>query len=371
MANLAERRPLLLALDDVHWFDAPSLRFVLYLARRVADLPVLIVAATRQGEASGASILVQELSVQPGTTILRPSALTAGGVGQVLSARLAAAVDPEFAVACHAAVGGNPFLLSELASALEAEGVQPTAAAVAVVRRLRPPTLSRAILLRVGRMPRGARDLATAVAVLGEAVDLGVARRLAGISDEVAATALDALAAGDILRAELPLSFVHPIVREAVYGQLGPAQRASWHTRAAELLLAGDAHRELVAAHLLETTPAGRGVIVDALRRAARSALERGAPDIALRYLERALAEPPHDDERAGTLIELATAGFLAGEISPRLVASVREAIGVIAERGRARRGMAAAGAHHDAGPQHPRCRRGARGGAARSRRCR
>jgi len=47
VANLAERRPLLLALDDAHWFDAPSLRFVHYLARRVADLPLAMILATR------------------------------------------------------------------------------------------------------------------------------------------------------------------------------------------------------------------------------------------------------------------------------------------------------------------------------------
>lgn len=50
VANLAERRPLLLVLDDAHWFDAASLRFALYLARRVGDLPVAIVVATREDE---------------------------------------------------------------------------------------------------------------------------------------------------------------------------------------------------------------------------------------------------------------------------------------------------------------------------------
>lgn len=329
IANMAERDPLLLALDDVQWFDAPSLRFVLYLARRVADLPVLIVAATRQDDAGGGSLLVHELSVQPGTTVLRPAPLTTAGVARVLSSRLACEVAPEFAAACHAAVGGNPFLLTELASALRADGVEPTASATAFVRDVRPPTLSRAILLRLGRMPGGARELAIAVAVLGEAVDLGIAHRLADISDETAVIALDALAAGEILRSELPLGFVHSIVREAVYSQLGPAQRARWHARAAELMLAAGAYPERVASQLLQTTPAGSSETVDVLRRAARAALDRGAPDIAVRYLERALAEPPSTDERGATLLELGSAGFLAGDGSPRLAALVREAIAV------------------------------------------
>lgn len=329
VANLAERRPLLLALDDVHWFDAPSLRFVLYLARRVADLPVLIVAATRQGEAGSDSVLVEELQLQPGASVLRPNPLSAAGVAQMLAARFATEIAPEFAEACHAAVGGNPFLLTELADALRADGILPTACAAASVRDVRPPTLSRAILLRVGRMPGGAQDLATAVAVLGEAVDLGMARRLAGLSEEAAATALDALAAGEVLRAELPLDFVHPIVREAVYGELGPARRARWHARAVELLQATGTPRERVAPHMLWTAPAGCGETVEALRGAARGALDRGAPDIAARYLERALAEPPGDDVRGPLLLELATAGFLAGEPTGRLAELTREAIAI------------------------------------------
>jgi predicted ATPase len=49
-ANLAERRPMLLALDDAHWADEPTLRFVAFLARRVAELPVLVLLSARPDE---------------------------------------------------------------------------------------------------------------------------------------------------------------------------------------------------------------------------------------------------------------------------------------------------------------------------------
>ena len=333
VSNLAERRPVVLALDDAHWFDAPSLRFLLYLARRVDELPVAIIVATRPDERGPEPLLVQQLTVEPDAEVLRPAPFTPDGVTAVLGERMAEIVAPEFGAACHAAVGGNPFLLSELAGALVADGVRPTASAVGHVRDVRPQTLSRAILLRLGRMPVGAAELATAVAVLGEQVSLELARRLAGQDEPAAAEALDRLAAAEILAPALPLEFVHPIVREAVYGQLGPAERVRWHARAAERILAAGGAIERAAPHLLSTTPAGRPETVEVLRRAARGVLDRGAPDIATRYLTRALAEPPAAAERAGTLFELGKAGYLAGApVTPvtAVEAHVREAIGLI-----------------------------------------
>jgi DNA-binding SARP family transcriptional activator/DNA-binding CsgD family transcriptional regulator len=328
IANLAERRALLLALDDAHWFDAPSLRFLHYLARRVADLPVMMLVASRPDEDGREALLAQRLTVQPGAQLLRPAPLTPDGVGAVLRERMAHTVAPEFAASCHTAVRGNPFLLSELAGALVADGIAPTADAAARVRHVRPPTLSRAILLRLGRMPTGATQLATAVAVLGEEVSLALARQ----DEAIAAEALDRLAAAEILLPRLPLNFVHPIVREAVYGELGPAQRAGWHARASALVLDAGGPIERAAPHLLSTTPEGNASTVQTLRRAARGALDRGASDIAARYLNRALAEPPPEEERAATLLELGGAGFLAAEPVHQVKAHIREALGLMAD---------------------------------------
>jgi DNA-binding CsgD family transcriptional regulator len=332
VANLAERRPLLLAIDDAHWFDAPSLRFLHYLARRVLDLPVAMIVAMRQGEHGPEPLLAAQLTVEPHAAVVRPAPLSSEGVAAVLGGRMAGTVASEFAASCHAAVRGNPFLLSELAGALVAEGLRPTADAAARVRQVRPQTLSRAILLRLARMPAEAGQLATAVAVLGEAVDLDLARDLAAQNEAAAAEALDRLAAAEILSPALPLDFVHPIVREVVSGELGPAARARWHARAATLIVERGGPIERAAPHLLWTTPAGDANTARALRRAARGALDRGASDIAMRYLERALAEPPPDAERAATLLELGAAAFLAGERTEEVKAHTREALALISD---------------------------------------
>lgn len=327
VANLAERGPLLLTVDDAHWVDAPSLRFVHYLARRVLDLPVALLVALRGDERGAEPTLAAELTVEPDAVVMRPQPLSADGVAAVLGERMASPVAAEFAASCHAAVRGNPFLLSELGGALVADGVRPTAEAAGRVRQVRPHTLARAILLRLARLPAGATELATAVAVLGDAATPALARDLAGLDEPTAAAALDRLAAAQILSPALPLDFVHPLVREIVDGELGPAARADWHARAAALALAQGGPIEHAAPHLLWTTPAGDPTTTRALRRAARGALDRGAPDIATRYLERALAEPPPADERAATLLELSGAGFLAGEPLAALQAHAREAV--------------------------------------------
>ena len=236
----------------------------------------------------------------------------------------------DFGVACHAAVGGNPFLLSELTGVLVRDGVRPTAAQAAGVRAVRPRTVARAILLRLGRMPAAASELAAAVAVLGDGGSLELAGRLARQDGPTAADALDRLAEAQILTAAQQLEFVHPIVREAVYGELGPAEREDWHARAAELVLEQGGPVARAALHLLATTPAGRSATVEVLRAAARGALDRGAADIAARYLARALAEPPPDTERAATLVELGRAAFYAGQPTAQPKAHLREAIALI-----------------------------------------
>lgn len=50
--NLTEQRPLVIAIDDGHWVDPPTLRFLSYLARRIEGLAALLVYAHRPGGAS-------------------------------------------------------------------------------------------------------------------------------------------------------------------------------------------------------------------------------------------------------------------------------------------------------------------------------
>ena len=127
--NLANRRPLLLAIDDLHWADRPSLRFLTYLVRRLDGVPILMAATLRSGEPGVDPRLIGELVHDPAEASLRPAPLSVEAVAAVLAEQLDAPVDPAFADACHRATGGNPLLLRQLARALEAVRVPPDAAA--------------------------------------------------------------------------------------------------------------------------------------------------------------------------------------------------------------------------------------------------
>ncbi|PZS28159.1 MAG: transcriptional regulator, partial [Pseudonocardiales bacterium] len=146
------------------------------------------------------------------------------------------------------------------------------------------------------------------MAVLGE----GSGLRLASALAELTIDAADALVTAELLAAGRPLRFVHPLVRTAVYEQLPSGVRFQAHTRAAHLLASEGAEPEQIAGQLLAGEPAGDPDAVRALRVAAAAALARGAPETAVTYLRRALAEPPTESVRAAVLGELGGAERIA-----------------------------------------------------------
>lgn len=306
-------RPLVLAIDDAHWGDRPSLRFLAYLATRLDELPVLLVVAARSRETASSAALLGWLRDPAGHRVLRPVRLTEAAVAQLVAVGLP---DPEpaFVHACAHVTGGNPFLASELVRALRADGVAPTLESVAAVERLVPESVLHSVLVRLARLPDVAQRLAGACAVLGDGATLRHAARLAEVDPEVAEETADALAAAHVFDPGEPLRFAHPLIATAVYADLPAFARARSHRRAAELLAADAAPVDMIAAHLVHSTPEGDGGTVATVRRAADRALTRGDAAAAVRLLERALAEPPGARERADVLLELAAAAIQDGD---------------------------------------------------------
>jgi DNA-binding CsgD family transcriptional regulator len=303
-ANFADARPLVLAVDDAHWADAPSLQFLGYLSRRLEGLPVLLLAAGRAPDPEGED-LWRELADDPAAEVLRPRALSKSGAAQVVRDRLGPEVDGEFSAACHSATGGNPLFLRELVAALEVAEISPTRDAAETVTAVGPPAVGRFVLHRLERLGSEATELARSVSVLGGGIDVGPAGAAAGLEPEAARQAADLLVQAEVLAPEQTLSFVHPIVQAAIYEDLLPGDRAARHLAAARLLEDSGAPAERVATQLLQSRPAGDSHWVATLRAAAASAAERGAPAAAIAYLRRALREPPGEEERAEVLCDL------------------------------------------------------------------
>jgi DNA-binding CsgD family transcriptional regulator len=311
-ANLAERAPLLVAVDDTHWGDAMSLRFALYLGRRIDDLAVLLLLVTRPiSEQSDPEPLIQ-LGTLPGVARLRPAPLTEADVRRLIEQDRLYDADEQFVAACYRATGGNPFLLGELLAALVSDGVSGSSGDAPRVEGFAPEGIVRWVLARLGALGQDAQGLADAFAVLGS-VPLADAAALAEVEPPAAAAAADELVGAHILSAGRSYEFVHPVLQAAVYDGLGPARRAEAHALAARLSSARGAPLRLVAAHILLSDPGHDGWVVDSLRAAAREAGASGAPASAVSYLERALAESQAPESRAELLLELGEAQLQAG----------------------------------------------------------
>jgi DNA-binding CsgD family transcriptional regulator len=314
IATLSERNPLLVLVDDVHWSDGPSLRLIHYLARRVEDLPVTVALGIRTGEGEGHESELSELIAFPGSDVIAPAPLSGRGSAELVHRGLSDAAVPEFCEACHVASAGNPFLLTGLITQLRHSGVEPVATNAARVAALRPASVARAVLANVAHLGRPAGALSEALAVLGTGTQLRWASLLAQLDPDSAAAAADALVGADLVTYGSSLEFTHPLVRGTIYDGIPAARRRLLHARAAELLRDEDADADRVAAQLLLADPAGDQAAVGSLRDAAENAERRGAPDVAAKYLARALQEPPPTAERATIMRSLGLARMRAGE---------------------------------------------------------
>jgi DNA-binding CsgD family transcriptional regulator len=322
-ANLADPGPLVLALDDAQWADPASLRFLAFLGRRLDGLRVVVVLTARPAEPGAEREVLPAIERDPLTTLVEPAPLSREAVEELVRESLGDGVAPDLAARCHEVTGGNPFLMFELLFELYSRN--GSAPGPDQIPNLGPQRVAVAIESRLERVGPVAPRLATAVAVLGDAATTGRSAALASVGIEDAAGIVDALVDAGILAATNPLTFVHPLVRNAVYARIGPADRELWHRRAAAQLTAAGAQPEVVALHLLATEPTGRPELADTLIKAGESARARGAPEAAVLFMARALEEPPAP---ADVLPLLTTLGRCAGQTAdPRAVDWLRQAI--------------------------------------------
>ncbi|MFJ6669868.1 AAA family ATPase [Actinosynnema sp. NPDC091369] len=287
--DLSATRPLLITVDDAQWADLSSARFLAYLSRRIADLPIALVVATRPVADSTGPLA--QLSVSRQAERLVPRPLTPAALAELVAAR-GVRPHPGVVAALHAAGAGNPLLTGVLVDELDALALPlddpGTAGRVA---RLGPSSVFRAAL---GRLPVDAVRLAGAAAVLGTAGDPWLAGQVADLDDDRLRPAVDALVSAHVLTGE-QLQFAHPVVREAVLADLGPVARAALHARAATRLWETKAPADRIAAHLAHAPRGSLPQAVDVLRAAAGALLSAGDPRTAAAHLRRAVDERPDD----------------------------------------------------------------------------
>jgi DNA-binding CsgD family transcriptional regulator len=325
-AMAEESGPLALVVDDLHWADAASVRFLHALVGRIDELPVTLLMAARPAAAWAEPGLAAELA--GAVQVLRPLRLTRQGVGHALAHRLDTEPADEFTETAFAQTAGTPYLVEALADSLRREGIEPTADRISAIGRLGGAEVGRDVAARVRALSPDARAIAAAVAVLGGGRPATDAERLAGVEAGTAARAAAALDAAGLVRGWPDLSFDHPLVRAAVLDDLGPEVRTQLHERAADVAIAAG-EPERAAAHLADVPGRASPDRAAVLHRVGTRALHSGAPDVAIRHLRRALAEPPPDAMRAPLLFDLGMCELALGDpAAPDRLAAAADASG-------------------------------------------
>jgi DNA-binding CsgD family transcriptional regulator len=265
-------RPVLLALDDLHWADPDSLRMVAFLARRANRLPLGLIATMRPWPGD-AEALCDGLARAGDAELERLEPLGLESVANLLVARSGVPLTPETSRLAWELCGGNPLLVEELA--------------VGLARGERVPNLGGAtpgfgehlLLTRFAGMDREAWQLARAASVLGTRFHVDVAVELAGLDGgESGDAALDSLRHGGLIADDDAewTRFVHPLFGQAVYEDIAASVRRRMHARAFNLLLARGLGAQ-AAGHATRGELDGDERAIKVLERTGRDALATGA----------------------------------------------------------------------------------------------
>lgn len=290
--HLALRQPLVIVLEDVHWADEISLRFLAFLSRRLYEAPVLVAVSVREDEMADSPILRRTLDEMDDGRLTRLALPRLGRDDTLALVRLlgrASQPDALLAEQVWETSAGNPLIVIETMRAVGEGEALGHPAGLPLPGRVRDM-----IARRLDRLSPHGRHLASVAAVIGREFEFELLHRTAGLADHDTATGLEELVRRRVLHATGErFDFTHDRIREVAYLALLPPHRGALHAAivaAVEQVFVDRLaeHTEMLAYH------AERGTVWDKaaryLRQAGVKAATRLAYGEALDYLERALA---------------------------------------------------------------------------------
>lgn len=339
LRQLARRDPLVIAFDDAHVADQPSMLLLRHVARSMNQERLLVVVNHREtGEGSGP--LLTELLREPVTRVIALGGLDLPAVARQLASVVGHDVGDSDVAQVHAMTGGNPFFVAEVGMALAARQAGESPSLVTA-------NLREAIRARVHGLSTGCVRLLHAASIVGRQASLDV---VASVLDLPAATCLamldEAVASGliEITPSPRELRFAHALIRDAVEAGMSTPERVLLHRRAAEAVeqLYGDG----IGPHLFDLARHWSVAVVDGdrvravrwMERAGDEALRRNAYEEAGRLYGLALdvgALEIDSATRCRLLLSLGSALHLSLDVAGGLRACV-EAAAVASQLGRA-----------------------------------
>ncbi len=233
LTRLADRQPLVLAVDDLQWGDADSASLLAALLRPPEAPPMLVIGSYRSEDTGTGAFLpafdrhTRELGV--GVRSLELDALSHAQAREMAALHLAGQTDVnEHAEWIATESGGNPLFVEELARHVRADGAGKPGWA----------SLDEALRGRVDRLPDDAGRLLSVIAVAGRPVSQSVAMRAAEVSDPAI---MSLLRAGSFVRTRLSgdhrlVESYHDRIRETTVGMLDDTRVQQHHLRLARAL---------------------------------------------------------------------------------------------------------------------------------------
>jgi DNA-binding NarL/FixJ family response regulator len=335
LRRLAADRPVVLAIEDLHWADDSTRELLAFLVRNARNERLLLLITFRSDELTRRHPLLfwlAETDRSPGVERLELRRLGQTAVARQLAGILGHPPDTGLVASVYERSDGNPFFAEELL------------AAGAETRRL-PPTLREVLAARLAHVSERTLRLLGVAAVVGRQVDHDLLAELAGLSEPDLLDALEEAVAAQLLVVDesVPIeryAFRHALIGEAAAEAILPSQRRRLHVVIAEALeraprLRGAeeaGHLAEIAHHWFEGRELGRALVASV--RAAEAASAASAFVEALRQYDRVLElwdVVPDPEEATGIRrIELlrrtALAAQLAGEFG-RAAAVLREGL--------------------------------------------
>jgi DNA-binding NtrC family response regulator/tetratricopeptide (TPR) repeat protein len=316
--GLARQRPLVLAIENVHWIDPTSEECLALLAASISGAPLVLIMTYRPGyrppwlgHSYASQLALRPLSVDASRHLLR---------SVVGDAPLQPAVEAQVLSRAE----GNPFFLEELGRAvIEHGGLEPLAV---------PDTVQAVLAARIDRLAADDKRLLQTAAVIGRTVPRALLERVSGLSEAALAPRLARLVAGEFLleagrRGEGAYAFKHALTQAAAYAGLRSDVRRGVHRQVAEALESqtGTARPEQVeqlAHHAAEGGSWSKAV--GYLRQAAGIAAARGARREVVACYERArtildklpVGSQTREEQDRDVRFLLAHALYMAGEFA-------------------------------------------------------
>jgi DNA-binding CsgD family transcriptional regulator/tetratricopeptide (TPR) repeat protein len=230
--RLADERPLVVVIEDVHWADRSTRDLIAFLSRALRDDAVLVVLTERTDVAARAPDRLEflaELEREEHVERIELGAFDRDEVAELAAAELAEPPGPDLVDRLLSRSDGNPFYLEALLA-----GLGRGDAAL-------PPVLRDVLAARVAGLAPGTHDILRAAAAVGRRIDDTLLAEVLGLSPQHLATGLrEAVASGILARRETPqgpiLEFRHELLQEVVLAELFPGERMALHAELAGAL---------------------------------------------------------------------------------------------------------------------------------------